>query len=259
MKQKKMKNFGGSNTDSGALLILISIVSAFFLWFLLTRFKYFSAFLSSPEEVVATLISRLESGYFWPDVIISLQRIFKGYFIGMLTAIPVAFLMGWYRPLRSLVEPWIQFLRTIPPIAYIPIMVVAFGVGEDSKVAIIALASFLACSITVMQGILETDATLIKAAFTFGANDADLFLYVVLPASTPYIMIAARTALAGSFTTLIAAEMTGATAGLGARIQLASSAARIDLVILCILVIGVLGFIFDRILLHIEKIVTRWK
>lgn len=100
---------------------------------------------------------------------------------------------------------------------------------------------------------------MIKAAYTFGAKDREIFLSVTLPASLPYILIAARAALAGSFTTLIAAEMTGATVGLGARIQLASSVARIDLVMLGIFTIGVFGFAFDRLLLLLEKLLTRWK
>lgn len=259
LKMRKLKDFGSGNEKINRLLIGVSVLMALLLWTVVTMFGKAELFLSTPKIVWNLFVDRLASGYFWPDVWTSLSRVFYGYIMGMCVAIPVAFLMGWYRPVRNLIEPWIQFLRTIPPIAYIPIMVVAFGIGENSKVAIIFIAAFLTCSITVTQGILEIDKVLVKAAYTFGAKDRDLFFHIILPASLPYILIAARTALAGSFTTLIAAEMTGASTGLGARIQLASGAARIDLVMLCILVIGILGFIFDRLLLGLEKRLTRWK
>lgn len=259
VKMRKIKNFDDKNSVRHAVMVTISMTCLFLLWFAVSRFSKPAGFLSKPEIVFTLLLERLESGYFWPDVTASLQRVFVGYVLGMAVAIPVAFAMGWYKSIRSLLEPWIQFLRTIPPLAYIPIMVVAFGVGERAKYAIIFLATFLTASITVCQGILEIDKTLVKAAYTFGARDDDIFLFITLPASLPYILIAARSALAGAFTTLIAAEMTGATVGLGARIQLASSVARIDMVMLGIFTIGIIGFVLDRILLLVEKALTRWK
>ena len=258
-RQRKLKNFGDEKPAAKNLMICLSMVCFFLLWFVVSRFEKPASFLSRPETVFALLIQRLEESYYWPDVLASLRRVLVGYLLGMAAAVPVAFVMGWYRPVRNLVEPWIQFLRTIPPLAYIPIMVVAFGVGEQAKYAIIFLATFLTTSIMVCQGILEIDKVLIKAAYTFGAGDRDIFWHVTLPASIPYILIAARAALAGSFTTLIAAEMTGATVGLGARIQLASSVARIDLVMLGIFTIGIFGFLFDRLLLLLEKWLTVWK
>lgn len=259
IKMRRLKSFEEENSARHIAMVAASMLCFFILWFVVTRFSRPAGFLSRPETVFSLLIERIKDGYYLPDVTASLRRVVIGYVLGMIVAIPVAFAMGWYKSVRDVIEPWIQFLRTIPPLAYIPIMVVAFGVGEKSKYAIIFLATFLTTSITVCQGILEMDKVLIKAAYTFGAKDRDIFLAVTLPASLPYILIAARTALAGSFTTLIAAEMTGATVGLGARIQLASSVARIDLVMLGIFTIGLLGFVFDRMLLLIEKFLTRWK
>ncbi len=259
VKMRKIKNFNEENSAKHTIMIVMSMVCLFILWFVVSRFPKPAGFLSSPEKVFQLFVERIRDGYFWPDVTSSLRRVFVGYILGMLVAIPVAFMMGWYKGVRSLIEPWIQFLRTIPPLAYIPIMVVAFGVGEKAKYAIIFLATFLTVSVTVCQGVLEIDKVLVKAAYTFGARDRDIFLSVTLPASFPYILIAARSALAGAFTTLIAAEMTGATVGLGARIQLASSVSRIDMVMLGIFTIGIFGFFLDRLLLLIEKLLTRWK
>lgn len=259
IKMRKLKDFSDSSGKRHKLLLICGILLGPLIWFLITRFEKPALFLSTPEAVWAVTVQRIKDGYFFGDLWASLRRVLSGYALGMLCAIPMGFLLGWYKTLRTLVEPWLQFFRTIPPIATIPIMVVAFGIGENSKVAIIFVASFLGSSITIYQGIKETDKVLIKAAYTFGARDSDLFFNVTLPAAFPYILVAARTALAGSFTTLIAAEMTGATIGLGARIQIASGAARIDMVMMGIITIGILGFIFDQLLLRIEKRLTRWK
>lgn len=259
IKMRKLKDFSDTSGKKYKILFLCGILLGPIIWFLVTRFEKPSLFLSTPEAMWSVTVQRIRDGYFFDDIWASLKRVLTGYALGMCCAIPMGFLMGWYKTFRTLAEPWIQFLRTIPPIATIPIMVVAFGIGEKSKVAIIFVAAFLSSSIVIYQGIKETDKVLIKAAYTFGARDSDLFLYVTLPSAFPYILVAARGALAGSFTTLIAAEMTGATIGLGARIQIASGAARIDMVMMGIITIGVLGFLFDQLLLRIEKWLTRWK
>ena len=259
IKMRKLKDFSDSKAQKYRVLLWVRIILGPVIWYVITLFDKPSLFLSTPHAVWAVTLQRIRDGYFFADIWASLKRVLIGYALGMACAIPMGFLMGWYRGFRSVTEPWLQFFRTIPPIATIPIMVVAFGVGENSKIAIIFIATFLSSSITIYQGIKEIDRTLIKAAYTFGANDGELFLYVTLPAAFPYILVAARAALAGSFTTLIAAEMTGATIGLGARIQIASGAARIDIVMMGIITIGILGFIFDQLLLFVEKQLTKWK
>ncbi len=259
IKMRKVKDFGDGNKTTHTILLVASIFLGFLIWYLASLIPKVASFLSTPAAVWKITIERIQGGYYFVDVWASLKRVLSGYALGMLFAIPAGFLMGWYRVFRSLSNAWLQFFRTIPPIATIPIMVVAFGTGEQSKIAIIFFAVFLTSTITIYQGIMETDRTLIKAAYTFGARDGDLFLYVTLPSAFPYILVAARTALAGSFTTLIAAEMTAATIGLGARIQIASGAARMDMVMMGIISIGILGFVFDRILLLVEKRLTRWK
>jgi NitT/TauT family transport system permease protein len=259
IRMKKLKDFGDGNKKLHNTLLICSIFLGPLVWYVITLFDKPAMILSTPAAVWKITMRRIQNGYYFPDIWASLNRVLTGYAIGMACAIPMGFLMGWYKTIRSLTEAWIQFIRTIPPIATIPIMVVAFGVGENSKVAIIFLAVFLSSSITIYQGIKETDKTLIKAAYTFGASDKDIFLHVTLPSAFPYILVAARDSLAGSFTTLIAAEMTGASIGLGARIQIASGAARIDIVMMGILTIGILGFFFDRLILVVEKKLTRWK
>ena len=188
-----------------------------------------------------------------------MQRVLTGFGLAFVCAIPVAFLMGWYPKFRSLLEPWIQFLRTIPPIALIPLVILGLGLSERSKHTIIFLAAFLTMVVTIFQGIREVDKTLVKAAYTFGAADHNLFFDIMIPAAFPFILVGARLGIATSLTTLIAAELTGTNFGIGARIQGAQQFMNTSIVLMGIITIGVIGYVLDKLLLAAEKRLTRWK
>ncbi len=125
-------------------------------------------------------------GVFWGDVGSSLTSAGIGFALGFVIGVPVAFLMAWYRPIRYIIEPWIQFIRNIPPLAYVPLVVIAAGVGRAPQIIVICLATFLTITITVFQGVINVDETLIKAARVLGANDAVLFIKVIFPATMPW-------------------------------------------------------------------------
>lgn len=189
----------------------------------------------------------------------SFRRVLGGWAVAFIAAVPVAFLMGWYRTFRNIVDPWIQFFRTIPPIALIPMVILLMGTGEKAKITVIFVTSFLVMTVTVYQGVKNIDMTLVKAAYTFGLSDFAIFYRVVIPYSFPFILTAARLGVSTALTTLIAAEMTGTFYGLGSMIQTAQIYFRMDKVILGIICIGVIGFILDRLLLLAEKHLTRWQ
>ncbi len=259
-KPRKLKDFSDGKKATRLALNGASIVGGFLLWYLITLIPTINTFLASPKQVYAALLSEsAANGRFFKDVYISLQRVLIGFGLAFVCAIPVAFLMGWYPKVRNLVEPWIQFFRTIPPIALIPLVILAMGLGEPPKYAIIFVAAFLVMVVTIYQGIKEVDKTLIKAAYTFGATDRDLFFDIMIPAAFPFILVGARLGMAASLTTLIAAELTGTTFGLGARIQGAQQFMDTSIVLLGIIAIGVIGFVLDKILLLVEKRLTRWK
>lgn len=258
---KRMKDFSDGKKWLNTILVIVSIVVGFLLWWLLSAtIEKVRIFMSTPAEVWAAFVARaISKNWYWTDVGTSLARVFVGYGLAFLVSIPVAFLMAWYRPVRHAIDPWIQFFRTIPPIATIPIMIAAFGTGEAPKYAIIFIAVFLTMTVTIYQGIRNIDLTLVKAAYTFGAKDHNLFLDVIVPDSFPFILTAMRLGVGAALTTLIAAEMTGASDGLGAMIMNASQQNRIDIVIMGIISIGVIGFTLDRLLVLLEKLLTRWK
>jgi NitT/TauT family transport system permease protein len=184
-----MKDFSDGKKWFSTLMVFVSVLVGFALWWILsTQIPKVAYFLSTPADVWKAFVARaITKNWYWTDVGVSLTRVFVGYGLAFVVSIPVAFLMAWYRPARHALDPWIQFFRTIPPIATIPIMVAAFGTGEPPKYAIIFLAVFLTMTVTIYQGIRNIDLTLVKAAYTFGAKDRNLFLDVIVPDSFPFI------------------------------------------------------------------------
>jgi NitT/TauT family transport system permease protein len=259
-KTRKLKDFGDGSVRRRVFLTVLSIVAGFFLWYLITLIPSIKTFLASPDQVLGALVSESKAnGRYFQDIYISLKRVLTGYSLAFICAVPVAFLMGWYPVIRNLVEPWIQFFRTIPPIALIPLVILALGLGESAKHTIIFVAAFMVMVVTIYQGVREVDKTYIKAAYTFGARDWNLFFDIMIPSSFPFILVAARLGMAASLTTLIAAELTGTVYGLGARIQGAQQFMNTSVVLLGIITIGVIGYILDKLLLLAEKKLTKWK
>jgi len=238
------------------LLNALSIVGGVGVWWLLSLngFQF-----PTPPEVVAKAVELWSNGTLVEDALASLGRVLTGFLLGSLAAVPIGFLMGWYTVARGLLEPWIQFFRTIPPLALLPLVLVLLGIGELPKVFVIFLAAFLACVISTYQGVVGVDRTLIDAARVLGAKDGTIFLTVVVPASTPFILVGMRVGLGSSWATLVAAELLAAQAGLGYRMQQAQLYYDIATIFVGIVVIGVLGLVMDRLLLLAETRLTGWQ
>ncbi|WP_083270740.1 ABC transporter permease [Bacillus marinisedimentorum] len=240
-------------------MIIISLALGIVVWFLLSTIPAVGSILSNPVVIFQTFLTEIRGGDLLTHIYTSIYRVLGGFTLGLIVAIPFAFLMGWYDLFRSLFEPWVQFFRTIPPIALIPLVIVALGVGESAKIAVIFVATFLVMVVSIFQGVRNVDPTLIKAARVLGANDKDIFFEVVVPASFPYILVGVRLGLAAAWTTLVAAELTGASRGLGNMIMEAGLFFRMDLVILGIIMIGLIGFAMDKGVLYLEKKLASWQ
>lgn len=215
--------------------------------------------LPTPPEVVSRAGTLIGDGTLADDALASLTRVLTGFALGTAVAVPVGFLMGWYGIVRGLVEPWIQFFRTIPPLAIIPLAVVAMGIDETPKIFVIFLAAFLACVISTFQGVVNVDRTLIDAARVLGAKDATIFARVVVPASTPFILVGMRVGLGSAWATLVAAELIAAQQGLGYRMQNAQLYYDLPTIFVGLISIGILGLLMDRVLLLAERRLTRWQ
>jgi len=136
---------------------------------------------------------------------------------------------------------------------------VGAGVGEQAKVIVIFIATFLVLVVTIYQGVCNVDTTLIKAARVLGAKDRDIFFRVVIPASTPFIFTGARLGLSAALTTLVAAELTGASKGLGMMIQKASGYYDMATVLLGIILIGIIGMALEKLVKFLERRLTGWQ
>ncbi|MEG1390211.1 MAG: ABC transporter permease subunit, partial [Angelakisella sp.] len=172
--------------------LLISFAAAVLLWIAIASTEAGGVVFAEPWVVIQKMIDKLQDGTLLPHIGISMFRVLCGFGLGFVISIPVAFLMGWYEPFRNLILPWIQFVRNIPPLAYIPLIIVGVGIGEAAKIIVIFIASFLVLVVTIFQGVCNVDITLIKAARVLGAKDRDIFFKVVIPASTPFILVGAR-------------------------------------------------------------------
>ncbi|MEV0794363.1 ABC transporter permease [Kribbella sp. NPDC050459] len=250
---------GRTRTRAGGLLLLLNAVSVglgIAVWWALALA---GLKLPTPPEVVAQAITLIGNGTLGKDVLASLTRVLIGFALGTAAAIPVGFLMGWYAVVRGLVEPWIQFFRTVPPLAIIPLAIVLMGIGEAPKIFVIFLAAFLACVISTFQGVVNVDRTLINAARVLGAKDAGIFARVVVPASTPFILVGMRVGLGSAWATLVAAELIAAQQGLGFRMQNAQLYYDLPTIFVGLISIGILGLLMDRILLTAERKLTGWQ
>ncbi|MEU6785509.1 ABC transporter permease [Nonomuraea angiospora] len=215
--------------------------------------------LPTPIEVAAKAGELIADGTLLGDALASLRRVLLGFLLGTLLAVPIGFLMGWYATARGLLEPYIQFFRTIPPLAIIPLAIVLLGIGEVPKVFVIFLAAFLSSVVATFQGVVDVDKTLINAARVLGASDRTIFLKVVVPASTPFILVGMRVGLGSAWGTLVAAELIAAQEGLGFRMQQAQLYYDLSTIFVGLIAIGVLGLLMDRLLLLAERHLTDWQ
>ncbi|MGW5188079.1 ABC transporter permease [Kribbella sp. NPDC004138] len=239
------------------LISIASVCAGVALWWLASVLN--PTTLPGPLDVAVRFGELAGDGTLLTDVAASLRRVLIGFVIGCGLAVPVGFLMGWYRTARAVLEPWIQFFRTIPPLAIIPLAIVLMGIGEIPKIFVITLASFLVCVIATFQGVVTVDRTLINAGRVLGASDWVIFRRIAVPASVPFILVGMRQGLGASWATLVAAELIAAQQGLGYRMQQAQVYYDIATIFVGLVTIGVLGLLMDRCLLWADRRLTSWQ
>jgi NitT/TauT family transport system permease protein len=243
----------------GKVWLLFSFATALVLWEVLSIIPATSRAFPNEIVVLKSISTMIQRGVLWKDISSSLISVVMGYVLGFVIALPVAILMAWYKPVRYIIEPWIQFIRNIPPLAYVPLIVIAAGVGRKPQVIVITIACFLTMCITIYQGVINVDETLIKAARVLGATDKDIFIRVIAPATLPFILTAVRLGASVALTTLIAAESTGATAGLGMRIRSLNNSFESAPMLLYIVIIGIIGITVEKVIKFMERRLTSWQ
>lgn len=218
-----------------------------------------ASLIPTPLEVVTRLWQMLVHGDLFWDMYMSTQRVFLGVVLGTGCAVPVGFLLGWYKGLRSFMDPLINFFRALPPIALIPLVIVYFGIGESAKVIILFYAAFFASVIVMYEGISQISPLFIRVAQTLGASDSEIFRKVIVPLAVPHALTALRVALGVAWATLVAAELVAAQQGLGAVIQDASAFFQLDTIYMGIICIGFIALMMDIALRRLTRRTLAWQ
>jgi ABC-type nitrate/sulfonate/bicarbonate transport system permease component len=246
-------------------LRLVSLLLFFALWWGVSLLnahvlKVFNPILlPAPDEVLRAGIKMAASGELLKHVTASLSRVLWGFGIAATLGIVVGTALGRSRLLEHLVEPMLEMLRPIPPLAFLPMMVLWFGIGEASKVAFIAYAAFFPIFTTTIEGIKYVDPVLIRAASSLGASERQIFWHVVLPAATPNIITGMRLAFGLSFFVIVAAEFIAADSGLGFLINDARTFFLVSNMLLGAAVIGIIGVLANVLLRKLEGRLLRWR
>jgi taurine transport system permease protein len=260
----KTSKFATPGEGPSMAISVATMVGIVALWWLASHFRWLPPlFLPTPETVVTRLyesaLGRLTDAPLAEHFGWSLFRVFSAFIAACLTAIPVGIAMGVSRIARGVFDPPIEFYRPLPPLAYLPLIVIWFGIDEFSKVLLIYLACFAPLAMSARAGVRSVSQEQIHAAYSMGASQWQVTRHVIVPAAMPEILTAMRIAIGFGWTTLVAAEMVAATRGLGQMVLNASNFLRTDIVIMGIVVIGAVAYLFDLLMRYVEKLVVPWK
>ena len=215
--------------------------------------------LPTPGEVVAVAVDMTRDGSLGRHLATSLGRVVEGFGLAAAGAVGLGVLVGIAPPLRLVVEPIVEFVRPIPPLAFLPMFLVWFGLGETSKIAFIAYTSFFPMFVGVAASVMRVDVMLVRAAASLGATRFDLLRRVVLPAALPGIVVALRLGFGLALFVIVGAEFMGADAGLGNLIMEGRTFFNPAQIVMGALLLGALGSLVNAFLVTAERRMLRWR
>jgi taurine transport system permease protein len=253
----------GRLLPQGWWITLASVAALFTAWFLVTQAGLVSdLFLPGPGLVWDGFVDLLQNGYksrtLWEHTALSLSRVLEGFALGALVGTLLGLGMGYDRRVRAFFSPLIKFLRPLPQLAYLVLLIVWFGIGETAQVVLLFLTALPVSAIAAMDGVRSASTLRINAARSLGASEWQVFRYVVFPSALHEIFTGARLAIGVVYGTLIAAEIIAGSTGLGWMILDAGRFLRSDYVFVGILIIGLMGVFLDRVLLAAEHRIVHW-
>ncbi len=248
------------------MLTVTSILLLLVAWYFIAESESVtSIILPSPKEVLSGLIEITTKGYgtagytLLEHIYASLKRLITAFGLAIITAIPMGILCGFNDTISAIFKPFVEFYRPLPPLAYYTVLVLWMGIGEESKIMLLYLASFASLYITCFSGVRKLNVSMLNSAYMLGANRIKTMLYVVFPAILPDVFTGLRTALGVEYTTLVAAEMVAATSGIGWMVLDASRWLRSDIVFAGVFIMGATGLAFNLLLEMLEKKIIHWK
>lgn len=252
------------NKFNNRFLSLVKSVLIFFIILLLWKITNYLGIwsdyiLPSPEKVYSTFLNMISDGSIFINVYASMKRVLIGFAISTAIGVPLGIFFGIHSGVYEYFKSLINFLRNTPPLALIPMLILWFGIGEESKIIIIVLASFFPIFTSTLKGIRNCDSKLIEVGRVFEFSKIQIIFKIVIPNAILDIAVGLKLALGYSFRAIIGAELVAASSGLGYLISDGKEMSRTDVVIVGIIVIGLLGIITDYIFSIIVKKVSKGK
>lgn len=263
--ERKTVTFGdGSAVVGSPFWSIVAVVVLGLLWVASSYFEWTDpTFLPGPRSVWIKFVEVYADGYrrvtLQEHVLASLSRILYGFGYGCLVGIPLGLAMGLSNILRGIFDPIVEFFRPIPPLAFIPLVIIWFGIGEESKRLLLFLAALWIMVIAARSGVLSVKLSKVHAAYSLGASKWQVLRYVILPNALPEIFIGMRVALGVCWGTLVAAELLGAQEGIGQMIWVAQKFFLTEIVIIGIVLIGIIGVAMDLLMRLIESWLIPWR
>lgn len=240
--------------------IVFPLFCFFFIWQALSSFGVLnSQFLPSPLEIIRKIFELLTQNNFSIDILQSVKRVLVGFFLSGLVGIGLGIFCGMYRPVYDFLNPIIEIFRPIPPIAWIPLAILWFGLGDNPAFFLVFLGAFFPIFTNTFLGIASIDEIYRRAALSLGANRRILVTDILIPAALPNIFAGLKIGLGVGWMVVITAEMVGAQSGLGYMIQLNRIILEIPGVIVGMVAIGFIGFIMNKLMVFLETVLIPWK
>ena len=234
-------------------LVVLSVGFAIACWQILSGIVFRSNLFPSASETISTLVSQLHNTSFLSDVRATLYRVLIGFVLGSAGGAILGLAMGSIRIVRAFFDPYLNFFRFVTPIAWIAPATIWFGIGDAAKLFLVVYATIFIVVINTMQGVHHIHRDRVRMARIFGANPWQMFVHVTVPATVPFILVGMRIGLGNSFMTVIGAEMLSGSNGLGHLIYASRIFFQSDVMFATIVVLGVLGFLFDRAFVIAER------
>ncbi|WP_281857180.1 ABC transporter permease, partial [Litoreibacter halocynthiae] len=220
-------------------------------------------YLPPPEKVASRLVEISSTGFrnstLWEHLGYSLFRVIVGFLIGAAVGIPLGYAMGLSNWFRGWFDPVVEFMRPVPPLALIPLVIIWAGIGEVGKIVLLFLAALWIMAIAARSGVSGVNITKVHAAYSLGASKWQIMRHVIIPNSLPEIFTGARVAMGVCWGTVVAAELVAAEKGAGMMIMVASKFQNTDIVLMGIILIGVIGFSIDVLMRWAERLLVPWK
>lgn len=242
---------------------LTSVLVGLLLWLVVTSFGWVSPlFLPSPAAVGAAFLEILHDGYKGSSLLFhiyaSLYRLGVALFFTVVTAVPLGMLCGLSSKVRAVFDPWVEFYRPLPPLAYYALLVIWLGIENPSKIVLLYLAAFAPLFISVVDGVKRIPLDRINGARSLGASSWQIFVYVIFPSCLPDFFTGLRIAIGAAYSTLVAAEMVAAVSGLGWMVLDASKFLRSDVIFVGIIIMGIIAVLIDAGIRWLQRAQAPW-